>query len=148
MVGCVLAMTTWQDIHAAGVHPLRWDQLYDNMFDQNPLAALPAGIGLTASFDGSDNTITTTEAGVWAFTTRLMLEAADPDWLGLYTDGVIGTAMYRFGVAAGASPLMLIPAVAALPSGAILQTAVITDTPASVSPYNLTLAYCAIVRLS
>jgi len=55
------------DIHAAGTYPILWDGLADNVWDFNTVSALPSGLGLSLSFDGSSGNITTTTGGVWSF---------------------------------------------------------------------------------
>lgn len=46
-----------------------WASMYDNTIDENQIFTIPAHLGLSFAFDGSDTSgiFTTTEAGIWSY---------------------------------------------------------------------------------
>jgi hypothetical protein len=143
LVSCLLTRDANLDIHGAGNHAMNWDGLYDNTWDFNPLAAIPAGLGLTFTFNGTSGTITTTAAGIWAFSCALA-RTDDATWEGLYDNGVGRQAVWP-GVSVASAPL-LTSDVVALPSGAALPALISSSVGATANPYNIT-AQLSIVRL-
>lgn len=130
-------------VHDAGGHDALWSQLQDNPWDGTPLDAIPDGLGLAFSFNGSDNTITTTEAGVWAFS-YFTGGVTDATWKGVLSDG-LNLSEAILDVAGNVNaPSVVYP----LPSGAELTPKVTTTTPATTGGYALQAVGVVIVRLA
>jgi hypothetical protein len=55
------------DFAAQADHLLTFDAAYDNQVDFNSITEVPAGMGLTAAFDGSTGNLIPTENGAWSF---------------------------------------------------------------------------------
>lgn len=80
-VGCLLYASDGIPIDDAGTpHYFIWDTLYDNVNEDNELETFPPGMGLDPAGVGTD-TITTTESGIWTFTTMLSIPP-DATWTG------------------------------------------------------------------
>lgn len=132
-VTCQLLVTAL-DVSAATSHALVWDAIQDNPWDENALLAIPAGLGMSFAFDGTDSTLTTTEAGTWALSLYLT-GAGDIDWYGHYDDGLWGQHQIvgsTYG-AVTSNPRCIVSQVMKLPSGAQLQPAIVTDIAADAS---------------
>jgi len=139
----VVAVFSPIDVHAVANYPIKWTSITDNEWDFNALTALPDGIGLTFAFDGSDGTITTTAAGVWAFS-LFASGAADAAIRGQIT-GIVGSTPFgpMVPVAAGLSKVSVV----ALPSGATPNCQISTSVQATANPYNMG-GSMSIVRLA
>lgn len=138
-ITCLLARdAAIPDIHDAGDNAILWDALYDDLWSFNTLGAIPAGLGMTFAFDGSDEAVTTTEPGVWALTWSLD-KGGDATWTGALNTG-LGQHAY-FGDST------FITVVSALPAAAVLTNVLTTATPSTADPYPLNSAYLAITRL-
>lgn len=124
LVGCYLRDLAIP-ITTPASQPSTWNHLYDNIWDQNALAAIPAGLGLTFAFDGSDATITTTEAGVWSFWFGVVI-APDATWQGYYGDGIAANLIPVLNPGVGAPFAATHAPVYALPAGAFFAPALIT----------------------
>src|ERR1051325_5080090 len=62
-IGCVLTTdSSLIDLHT-GTQIVPWTGVVDNPNDFNPLPGIPDGMGISVALDGSNGTITTTEAG-------------------------------------------------------------------------------------
>lgn len=120
------------DVHLAGTYPVNWTRVDDNIWDTNPLAALPSGIGLSFLFNGSDGTITTTTAGVWAFTANLSNAPPDATFKAYLTEPFGGFSQPAM-PAAPAGPSL--EAVYFLPSGANGAFDVIVTANSTANPY-------------
>jgi hypothetical protein len=145
-VAANLALDSDIDIHASGNFLLKWDNLVDNEWDYDTIGALPAGLGLDASFDGSNANITTTESGIWTFTGALVLvTGADASIRGYVTLPFAGFAT-PFGPVDSEISLSICQAFN-LPSGATSQMGVTVTADASANPYLVHGDLC-IVRLA
>jgi hypothetical protein len=135
------------DIHDAGVHALKWTVAHDNPWDYNVLLSLPAGLGLTTAINGTgDGSITTTEAGTWAFSLVAGV-AGDVTWTGsLRLDDNTSAAQSGNGAVNG-SPRMNVAQTVYYPSGAAFTPAFVTVSAATADPYNNS-ASLVIVRLA
>jgi hypothetical protein len=130
------------DIHAVGSNLVKWDALVDDIYNQNVLTSLPSGLGLTALFDGSSETLTTTAAGVWAFTFRVFASpGADATIRGHMADGFGGSAA-PFGPVQASKQFPTLTIVYALPSGAFGLMNIVTTIAAAANPYNVTAQLC------
>lgn len=139
---CVLLRVANLDIHAVGSAPVLWDALVDDIYNQNVLTSLPSGLGLTATFDGTSETIATTEAGVWAFTFRVSASpGADANIRGHMVDGFGGSAA-PFGPIQASKQFPTLTVVYALPSGAFGLMLIVTTIAAAANPYNVTAQLC------
>ena len=139
IASCLLSRDAALDIRPVGTHPILWDALYNNIWDFTPLAAIPAGLGLSFSFDGSSGTITTTTAGTWVFY-YVFARGGDATYFGVLSTG-LGSNVWD-----EASSFRSV--VATLPSGAALDQAVVTSQLATSNPYNLTTCTIAIARIA
>lgn len=108
-------------------HPVLWSALFDNAYDQNALMAIPAGLGMTFDFDGSDATITTTTAGTWALTFGFVV-APDATFAATVRDSVNVSATL---VATGGDFIASLAPTYPLPSGASFAPLVETTTGAT-----------------
>jgi hypothetical protein len=107
------------DVHdvAANV-PCQWTALFNNPSDFTHLLAIPTGLGLSFAFDGSSETITTTEAGVWSFTMGVNVDQ-DATWVGhAILDGALYTEAPVVAIPAGGSFFASLNEVVSLPAGA------------------------------
>lgn len=136
------------DVHDAGSHPCEWTALFDNPSAFTPLAAIPAGLGLTFAFDGSAATITTTVAGTWAFTLGFSV-STDATWTGVlqldanvYAQTLVPTVNY-----AGVTPAAAVGVTLTVPAGYALAPLVFTTGAATANPLNADV-YLTVVRLA
>ena len=81
-VSCMIANLSFL-VDDVGTYDIKWDHLWDNIWDENILSEIPDGLGLSFSFDGTDATITTTEAGTWAFSFDVHI-GVDDNWKGYF----------------------------------------------------------------
>lgn len=145
IVSCVLGITSL-DVHAAGTHPLKWTALADNVWDFNPLGAIPAGLGLSFVFDGSSSAITATADGTWAFTCSVgPLAASDATFGATLTSGFSGVGAQAV-APLRAADILTVTEVITLPATASGGYTVETVAPATANPYAVTCAL-SIVRL-
>lgn len=142
-VHCVLAHDASLDVRTVGQHPILWDALYDNYWDFNTLLSIPAGMGLSFSFDGSSADITTTEAGVWALSYQAAV-VQDDTWEGQLDTGVGVAALPR---SADVTRASLVTNVVALPSDIALSQVVTTTLQATANPFSLASFYLLITRI-
>lgn len=144
-VSVIAATAAGIDVHAAANVPVHWTEIADNEWDFNTLAALPAGLGISFAFDGSSATMTTTVAGVWAFSYAVSFPM-DATYL-----GQIGLPYSSFQtVTAGLSAASAFPACAAtveLPAGAASTCSIVTLVGATANPYTV-FPNLSIVRLA
>lgn len=122
------------DINGSGAHLIKWDRALDDPWSFNTLTSLPAGLGITTAIDGTDGSLTTTEAGVWAFT-LLMGLPADATWAGLLTLDD-NTQARQQSVPATVGSSFVVQETIKYPAGAVLIPQVGTQTPATATPYN------------
>jgi len=143
-VTCVLEAQP--DVHDSGSHPFNWDAMFDNPSNFGALGAIPVGLGLTFAFDGSDNTVATTEAGTWAFTLGFFV-ADDATWTGSLTlDSGLYAQQTILPVASLQGPGSL-SEVVTVPAGWSITPTVTTNSQATADPY-LCDCYLNIVRLA
>ncbi len=133
-VGCVLSVDGGVDVKASGDHPFLWDALYDNIQDFNALNAIPDGLGLSFLFDGSSADITTTAAGVWAFTYNVSV-SSDATWAGALDTRFGGYTLLPT-VAIG--PQVTTSLVVGLPGSTTFGPLVSTSADATSSTYAMT----------
>jgi len=76
----VVALMSAVDMHASNGYDVKWTGLIDNVYDANTLTSIPAGLGISFAFDGSNATLTTTTAGVWNFTLLVAPFDTDTQW--------------------------------------------------------------------
>lgn len=143
-VSCVLAREADITVTDVANYDVDWDKLYDNLWDQNELLAIPAGLGLDFDFDGSADLVVPTESGVWSlsyFGTR------DPDdtWSGSVRLGGIGINIPWADIIV--TPFMSGAFTGALPAGTQLTNQVAT-TRAGTTPTKVTQVYLSIVRIA
>lgn len=135
------------DIASGSAVYVSWDTIYDNAYDRNELGNLPAGIGLALVGD----TLTTTEAGVWALTLLNVGLPQDDTWEGDITLdnlqlGVQSVPVYPLGTTGDRR--MSVSETLALPAGVGISTGFLTITPPTANPYNVSGFYLEIVRLA
>src|SRR5437879_688462 len=63
----VVTLTAAVSIKAAASYVFKWDGALDNLFNQNLIGSLPAGLGITSPLNGTTENLHTTVAGVWSF---------------------------------------------------------------------------------
>src|SRR4051794_27279262 len=63
----VLLQSDATDIHAVGSTLFSYTSAFDNTYFQNPIGAVPSGLGLTVAIDGSSPFLTATVTGAWAY---------------------------------------------------------------------------------
>lgn len=151
-VSCLLARDADFDIKAIGDYDVLWDALYDNYWDLNPLAAIPAGLGLAFAVNGSSSLVAPTEAGVWAFS-YFGERAADVGWAGSLRLGFgINLPWIQQLNAVGSAngyPFLNGSITVPLPSGTQITHQVATVTAAATGgPYVCAQMYLSIVRLA
>jgi hypothetical protein len=144
LVSCVIARDAPLDVRTVADHPILWDALYDNYEDFGVLAAIPSGLGLTFTFNGSAATITTTTAGVWAFTYTGMTLAQDATWLGALDTRFGGQ---QLDVTGGSGLVAIVAQTLKLPSGVAFGPQVSVSAQATANPYALGNAYLIATRL-
>jgi hypothetical protein len=150
MPGCVIVQNNIENIDDFGTpHYLTWDTIWDDVVDQNELPDFPDGMGLSGI---PSDTITTTEAGVWAFSLDSLLIPADATWSGLMIFGNFTSPPARQTIFAQDSDNNARAFMAALtvnlPVGAGFSLGFNTEVAATVSPLNVTQVAVAIVRLA
>lgn len=133
VVSCVLARDAGLDIKSQADHPILWDALYNNIEDFTALTAIPAGLGLTFLFNGTSANITTTTAGVWAFTYSMSFVADATVITALDTRFGLQTA----GVNASTGPNLTVAQVVALPTGLTFAPQMSTTTAATGASYTV-----------
>lgn len=143
-VTCVLARDNGFDVRLAGSYPILWDALYDNYWDFTPLAAIPAGLGLTFAFGGTSANMTTTAAGTWGLAYAVSANA-DATWTAALDTG-FGTVSLP--PAAQASSQLLTTVVLTLPTAVTLSPNIVTHVAATTNPYPLNGVSCIITRLA
>lgn len=115
------------DTAPAAVYPLEWTDALDDFWNQNSLAVLPAGLGLTVAFDGTDAQFTVTEDGIWTFAFIVQSDSADSTWKGILADGI--SAQWNLNAKTG-TPLRTTESnTLALPAGATFTPQWSTSTP-------------------
>ena len=130
-VSCVLQCTAL-NIHGTGVDiPTKWTGAIDNVWDANPLMALPAGIGVTAAFDGSDATITTTVAGTWGLAFTVAVGSGDDTYVGYFSDSLGVVSALALSGRAAVADTVAAAAVIGLPSGAAFAPLIQSVTSAA-----------------
>lgn len=143
-VSCVIARDAATAIRTVGDHAILWDALYDNYSDFNTLDDIPDGLGLDFAFDGSSAEITTTTAGVWAFSYTGIVLQADNAWQGSF-DTRFGAEAPQVSPGVGDS---ILPAVTlALPSGVTFGPRFSTSTQATEPTYACANVYLIATRL-
>jgi len=144
-VGCILTVNSFE-IGAASVDYAVWDTIFDNAYDTNELEALPDGLGLSGF--GTD-TLTTDEAGVWAFTLTYGI-GIDATWQGqMHFGNMNGTGHVNFPVtASGPGWLDTRSETLNLPAGASFSVGVATNDPPTADPFNSGQFSLQIVRLA
>lgn len=142
----VVLECTGLDLHDAGSHPLKWTHAYDNGYDYNTILALPAGIGVTAAFDGSDETITTTEAVTLALTLAVNVPG-DVTWDGNVIAEQNFPAQMKMTALASRSNVLTVGGMFTYPVGATIAPTIVTSTVATGDPHTLEFAELLIVRL-
>jgi hypothetical protein len=125
------------DAHAAGTYAFKPGAIFDNPFAQTPLVAIPAGLGISFPFDSSSATLTTTSAGVWAFTYTVFLHA-DASFVGsLNFIGLDSISQHIAPPAGAGGDGVVLTDVLAIPTGATGSFAITTTTGATANPYNV-----------
>lgn len=125
------------DFRTAGFHPLKWTAAFDNPHNSQPIAAVPAGIGLAVAFDGSSEAITTTEAGTWALTLGMSIPG-DATWIGqveLDPNNADPAAFMYLQALGGASNRATISEVVTYPVGVVIAPMVVTATQSTTNPF-------------
>lgn len=145
-VGC-LATVSALDVHVATAHQLKWDGIADNYWDFNSLGAIPAGLGMAFAFDGSDGTLTTTVAGVWAFT-LIAVMPEDAGWQGQLSFPFVSGGPVTADVNRYDAPVTLVAAqTLQLPAGAADVARIVTGVISTANPYTIS-ANLSILRLA
>jgi hypothetical protein len=149
-VGCVLARDAAFDIHVVGNYDILWDALYDDLWNLDPLAAIPDGLGLTFAFDGSSSLVVPDEAGIWSLSYTAN-RAVDTGWAGSIRNGGLGInfpwaqQLDSTGIGNG-EPFLSSTYAGPIPSGAQMTHQVATTTDAASSPYICDQVYLSVVR--
>lgn len=146
-VSCILE-TFPLDVHGIGSHGCLWNSLFNNAVAFGLLLAIPTGLGLTFAFDGTSETITTTEAGTWAFSLGADIATQDATWAGvvvldpnLYMSSQVASA--DFGSLRDASVCNVL----SVPAGYSFRPKIDTRVIATNDPLNVDV-YLSIVRLA
>lgn len=149
IVGCVLnASGSGVDAHDVGQYLYVWTSLWDDVWNEDTLDAIPAGLGLDFSFDGSDPTgeITTTEDGTWAFNFSTGVNP-DATWKGsvlvsglLITQG-LGPENSDTGSSGNVSPTMTLPA------GTVIAFKLATQAASTAMPFGVDASHLSVSRL-
>lgn len=92
-VSCYLKAASFS-VTGVSSHPTLWTNLYDDPWNSNSLSAIPDGLGMAFVYDGSDATITTTEAGVWSLTFHATADGAS--FAGIFRDSFMVTAPFVY----------------------------------------------------
>ncbi len=147
-VGCVLVASSSLDLATGSALYFTWDQILDNPYDANEIEALPGGLGIDPSSIGTD-TLTTTEAGVWAFTANRISIPPDANWDGSVAFGNFNLAVLQdLGVQATGSRSYSTSAIYNLPSGAGFSLGILTNTPPAGMSLDAAIGGLIVVRLA
>jgi hypothetical protein len=144
-VGAVLKCAP-VNVHVVGSHPLKWTSAESDEWDGTPLAALPAGLGLTAALDGSSATITATTAGVWAFSYALDIQGTDDAYVGAFRDSLGPLNSVYLPTPDSLAPALALAAVYNLPAATELAPQV--DTASTGAGTTTVAVNLAVVRLA
>jgi hypothetical protein len=149
-VACVLARDAPFDIHDAGNYDILWDALYDDLWNLDPLAAIPDGLGLTFAFDGTSSLIVPTVNGIWSLS-YFANRVADAAWAGTVRNGGLGlnfpwTQQLNAVGTDNGDPFLAATFTGPIPSGAQMTHQVSVITNAAGSPYTCYQVYLSIVR--
>jgi hypothetical protein len=143
-VGCTLRRSAL-NIHDSANYPISFDALVDNLWNTNPLAAIPDGLGLSFSFDGSSPDFLTTEDGVWSFSLFARGNSDDATWKGDTQIPFIEVSSHFDFV--GSQYGSVLSSTFSMPAGTGVDQCVIsTNTDATHDPFAVTLDLI-IVRL-
>ncbi len=151
IVSAFLAVDSGQiDVAAGSPVYIVFDKCYDNCVDMNEQIGLPDGIGLSGF--GTD-TLTTTEAGVWAFSMGDLAFVHDATWTGDVNFGNLGggggPSFFSFPTAIAVNTRELsLSQTLALPSGAGFSIGIATFDAPTANPYNVQTPSLSIVRLA
>lgn len=129
------------DCKAAATHVFKWNAVFDNVFDSNPLGAIPTGLGLSTPLDASSANVTVTAApGVWLYEFQVSLPATDATFVADFS-AAFGFASERMGPVAGGSESPSLSShfyAAATDVGSASQFALTTVIAATGVTYNVT----------
>lgn len=148
-VSCGVTVDSDIDAHAASPAFFEWSLVVDNLIEGNELEGFPAGIGLDDAGIGTD-TLTTTEAGTWAFTLVGLAIPTDATWIGqaLIGNNVSGiVADYPAVTSSVRSYPHFFTQVVTLPSGTGFSVGIISTTPSTADPFTITAPALQVVRL-
>lgn len=139
------------DIHDAGIHLIKWDAVFDNVIDSNPIDAIPEAIGLSNPADGSASRITIEAAGTWLYELTVAPAGADATVRG-YVTAPFGFGAATFGpfdVVDGANTIAVAGSFTAPDDGIGVfgSVAVTTQAVATADPYEVNVVL-ALTRIS
>lgn len=151
-VACVLACDAAFTIHDVGNYNVLWDALYDDLWNLDPLVAIPVGLGLTFAFDGSSSLIVPTVDGIWSLS-YYAERAQETAWGGSLRNGGLGVNFPWVQQLKGDGNANGVPYLAGtiatpIPTGAQMTHQIATVTAAgSGGAYTCNQVYLSIVRL-
>ena len=127
------------DFAAQASHVLTYTSAFDNQVNFNSISSVPAGMGLTAAFDGSSSAITATADGAWWFALGLTdnSQAVADATLLLQLQSGFGNLFVQWAPGSTVKSLPEYGEIVYLTSGTSQNVRVTTETAATAGTYNM-----------